>query len=66
MHCISCQQYFKPSMFTNSNMCEDCDGLVEDLSYLEDDKELEMNILVNPSGRTRAHIEEDRDESFGF
>lgn len=47
-------------------MCEDCDGLVEDLSYLEDDKELEMNILVNPSGRTKARIEEDRDESFGF
>lgn len=66
MHCLSCNQYFKPSMFASSNICEDCDGLVDDLSYLEDDREVELGILCNPSGRTKAMIEEDRDEGFWY
>jgi hypothetical protein len=66
MYCTSCMSYFKPSIFSNGSVCENCDGFDEDSVYdledQQDDIKIELELLCNPTGRTRAYITDDRGE----
>ncbi len=58
MKCYSCGTYFKHHAFNRTNECDDClDSLVSE----DSDANLEINILVNKSGKTQAIIEDERD-----
>lgn len=56
MQCIFCNSYFKQSKFNNTNVCEDCNG--NESSVLDEDVELELQMLKNPSGKVQAKIDE--------
>ena len=66
MKCISCGSYFKRSPWNTGSMCENC----EDTLLLPDDSEdekAELNLLMNPSGKTQPVFYDDRDyDSHGF
>lgn len=59
MRCLTCGEFFKPSPFNNGPECDDCTDV---LSALQSDIELEVELLTNKSGRTRAVFYEDREE----
>ena len=70
MLCLSCGCYFKKSAYNKTSYCEYC----SDASPVELDSEaeVEVNLLVNPTGRVQAFIQEDKhylfsdDEGFGY
>lgn len=65
MKCISCGSYFKRTSWNNGSMCESC----EDSVLLPDDtdEKAELNILMNPSGRTQPVFYDEQDyDSHGF
>ena len=63
MICMSCGQHFFKSQFDDGKNCFNCmDVILED-----EDFDLEVNTLLNPSGKVKARITEDyEDDSFGF
>lgn len=53
--CVVCQEYFKPSAWNNSNMCYHCyDDLDEPVVVVDLEDQVELDILVNPTGVTKA------------
>lgn len=54
MQCISCGNYFRRDYWNNSDECEDCiDTLATTkYNYVDSTDEVEIETLVNPSGRT--------------
>lgn len=62
MKCVTCGQHFFKSQYDNGKQCFDC----QDVILEDDDVNLEVNTLLNPSGKVRACIQDDNDEGFGF
>jgi hypothetical protein len=69
MICYSCGAYFKPNKddYPKKHCCSICTDAEAALPGLEEDIEIELGIMVNPSGRVRAMIYDDRsDEDFSI
>lgn len=69
MICYSCGAYFKPNKddYPKKHYCASCTDAEVALPELEEDVEIELGIMVNPSGRVRAMIYDDRtDEDFSI
>jgi glutaredoxin len=64
MRCLSCSSYFRHTAYNQSSFCEYCLD-AEDLikKEKESDVDLEIELLVNPSGRRQAVIYEDRNDA---
>lgn len=52
MKCISCGAYFKQNAFNRTNECDDCSSSVLGTD-IDEDLELELDLLRNPSGKVR-------------
>lgn len=61
MKCITCGEHFFKSEYDNGKQCFNCQDVI-----LDEDEGIEVNILLNPSGKVKAYIEDDNDDSFGF
>ena len=61
MKCITCGEHFFKSEYDNGKQCFNCQDVI-----LDEDEGIEVNILLNPSGKVKACIEDDNDDSFGF
>lgn len=69
MICYSCGAYFKQPKheYVKRNCCVSCTDSELHLPAIEDDVELELGLMVNPSGKVRAMIYDDRtDEDFSI
>jgi len=69
MICYSCGAYFKPNKddYPKKYCCSSCTDAEVSLPELEEDVEIELGLMVNPSGRVRAMIYDDRtDEDFSI
>jgi hypothetical protein len=64
MKCIVCNQYFKQSVFNQGYECEDCSSAV--LDEVDQETEVDLGLLLNPNGKTKAQINYDWDDSHGF
>jgi hypothetical protein len=62
MKCISCGQHFFKSAYSDNKHCFFCESVILDA---EDDIDLEVQALINPSGKVKAKIEED-DYSYDY
>lgn len=62
MNCISCNKYFKLTVFNKSSECNDC----LDLYFINADSELQvdLNLLTNPSGKTSPVFYYDPEDDF--
>ena len=60
MKCIICGSYFKQHTFNRTNECDDCVDLV--LPEIDAETEIDVELMRNPSGKTRAVFYEDRDD----
>ena len=58
--CACCGSYYKKSSFLHGEFCSDCDGIVDNYDILDEEVNLEINNLLNPSGKIRPVIYEDR------
>ena len=56
--CKTCNEYYKKSRYNNSNECEDC-CYSSDTDFIDEEYEIEMDILLNPSGRTAPKFYEE-------
>jgi uncharacterized protein YdgA (DUF945 family) len=62
MRCLACDQYFKLSVSGQSKFCQDCDGhdiktssnLDRSDDYFDSGSDLDVEVLTNPSGRSKA------------
>lgn len=53
--CVVCNEYFKQSPWNNSNMCYTCHDDVDEIPPMVDSEDqLEVDILMNPSGHTKV------------
>lgn len=69
MICYSCGAYFKPNkdVYPKRNCCDACTDAEVHFPEIEEDAEVEVRLLRNPSGRVRAMIYDDRtDEDFSI
>ena len=57
--CVICGNYFKQHAFNRTNECDDCVDLV--LPEIDAETEVDLELMKNPSGKTRAVFYEDRD-----
>jgi hypothetical protein len=63
MKCLSCGSYFKPSKFSGSVVfCEHCDAADQNYDILDEELNVELGVLFNPTGKTQACISEDRED----
>lgn len=60
MKCVICGNYFKQHAFNRTNECDDCVDLV--LPEIDPETEIDLELMKNPSGKTRAVFYEDRDD----
>jgi len=58
--CACCGSYYKKSSFLQGEFCSDCDGIVDNYDILDEEANLEINNLLNPSGKIRPVFYEDR------
>ncbi len=59
-----CNQYFKQNAFNQSYECDDCNSVV--LDEVDQETEVDVELLLNPNGKTKAQINYDWDDSHGF
>lgn len=59
MKCMICNKYLKPSR--SQVICLACDTAIDNIADCEDDIQVELALLKNPSGRVKAKIEDDND-----
>lgn len=57
--CISCNSYFRKNQFNSSEECESCIDTLPSASLFEGEDEVEVQHLLNPSGRTAAVFPDD-------
>lgn len=57
MKCIICDNYFKKHAFNQSNECDACIDII--LPEIDPETEIDVVIMLNPSGRTPAVFYED-------
>ena len=58
MTCVTCGRHFFKSAYDNGNQCFDC----QDVLYCDEDADLEISNLLNPSGRVKAMLDSDRED----
>ena len=66
MHCTNCGNYYRLTPYNDTCFCDDClaeQDMADTSSY--PDLEVEKNLLLNPSGKTKA-VFYDEDDSFGL
>lgn len=64
MNCIACGIYFKPSIYSATDLClcDDCYSAQDHLGFIAmDEISVEMNHILNPTGKVKAMIYEDRE-----
>lgn len=61
MKCVTCGSYFKQHSFNRSLECDDCVAVSYDFDDLDSEMQVEVNLLVNPTGKKQPVIYEDRD-----
>lgn len=59
MKCVICGNYFKQTAFNQTNECDECVDIV--LPEIDAETEVDVELMLNPSGKTRAVFYEDRD-----
>ena len=53
--CVVCNEYFRQSPWNNTNVCYDCYDHIDEFPPLVDSEDqVEVDILMNPSGHTRV------------
>ena len=57
--CVSCGNHYRQTKFNNTNKCEDC---LDVDSVYDADYDLEVETLVNPSGKTKPVFYDDTDD----
>lgn len=56
--CRTCGAYYRITAFHQDYLnCEDCSHLVD--TIVDVDSEYEIQSIINPSGKTAAHLNED-------
>ncbi len=71
-HCVTCGSHYFKSPYNESLQCDNCTDVLDDsdMLYLDDpDAAIEIDHVVNPSGRVKAHIYDENDndtESFSI
>ena len=53
MKCVCCGSYFKKSKFNPTDYCEACIDEDEGLDILDEDAVVEMQHIINPSGKVQ-------------
>jgi hypothetical protein len=61
MKCIICGNYFKKHAFNQTNECDDCVHCV--LPEMDSETEVDVGMILNPSGKTPAVFYQDGYES---
>lgn len=65
MICLSCGEYFKKNKFANptskNTLCEDCDGSNNLNDEIDEELSIDIQRMVNPSGRVKPIIYDDTD-----
>ena len=56
--CITCGGYYKLSQYNPTDECDDCTSAIL-VPYLDEDDALEVESLLNPSGKIPARFNED-------
>ena len=57
-NCIICGTYFKRTIFNNTSTCEDCVAPVVDE---DEEMNVELSLLTNPSGKVQVVRYDDND-----
>lgn len=57
--CFSCGAKFRQTEYNTSGKCDEC---FDADTYYIDDAQVELDLLVNPSGRTKAVFYDDEPE----
>jgi hypothetical protein len=53
--CVVCEKYFKQSPWNNTNTCYSCYDDVDELPpEIDQEDQLEVDLLMNPSGHTKG------------
>lgn len=60
MKCIICGSYYKKHAFNQTNECDNCVDFL--LPEIDPETEVDLEIMLNPSGKTAPVFYEDRDE----
>ena len=60
MKCIICNTYFKQHAFNRTNECDDCTDML--FPVIDQETEIDVELMKNPSGKTRPVFYEDRDD----
>lgn len=64
-NCVTCGKYYHNSPYNNSNQCDDC--FCNDDFEMDEELEIDLNNLRNPSGKTKANIYDfNDDDCFGL
>jgi hypothetical protein len=65
-NCVTCGKHYNNSPYNNTSQCDDC--FCSDSFEIDDELLIDLNNIRNPSGRTRAIIQDfnDDEDSFGF
>lgn len=67
MRCVYCECTFKLTKFTKtSNVCPECEGVTDDLSIPDEELVTEIQILKNPSGKTKVTKYDDYYDDYGY
>lgn len=53
MICVTCHEYYRLSEYNNSTECSNCIDQL-DIPPVDSEDRIELDILVNPSGHTKA------------
>lgn len=63
--CTICGSYFKKSIGHRIDaICPDCDGFTDNYDILDDEVSLDIDVLMNPSGRVKPHIHDESSDYY--
>lgn len=64
--CTICGSYFKKSIGNRlDSICPDCDGFTDNYDILDDEISLDIDFIMNPSGRVKPHIHDESSDYYG-
>jgi len=53
MICVTCNEYYRKSVYDTTEYCDNCEVQLEPVQF-DDEDQVEVNYLINPSGVTKA------------